>query len=220
MKRHVVYFFSLLLAVLLIMFCTQPAHSAAGAGEIPHVTIPQASYLYRFKLEREVTTRFGVADATSRIAAQIHTESRWKADARSPADAEGLGQVMPDTGTWLSKSVCPEIGAADPWDPNWSMRAVVCYDHWLRERVAGATECDRWAFTFSAYDGGLGWVIRDRNLASSNGLDPARWFNHVERTSARASWARAENRNYVVQILRVVEPVYLAAGWTGQAVCS
>jgi len=175
--------------------------------------VPPISYLYGFKLQREVVARFDTNNAVARVAAQLHRESLWKADAHS-AYAQGMAQFTPETATWL-QSVCPEIGAPDPWDPNWSVRAAVCYDHWLYARVNGATECDRWAFTLSSYNGGLGWLQRDKTRASASGADPARWFSNVEMYSARAASARAENRTYVREILRVLEPLYLAAGWPG-----
>lgn len=192
---------------------------ASEAPAIERVTIPAASYLYRFKLQREVFARFGSQDDVARIAAQVHKESLWRANARSTY-AEGMAQFTPSTGRWLVRDVCPEIGPPDPWSPNWSMRAIVCYDHWLHARVAdAATPCDRWAMTLSSYNGGLRNLQRDQRRASANGADPARWFEHVERFSARAHWAFAENRDYVRKILLALEPAYLAAGWPGAAAC-
>jgi hypothetical protein len=183
------------------------------------VTIPQTAYLYRFKLQREAISRFGSADPVARIGAQVHAESRWRADAHS-AYAQGMAEFTPDTAEWM-RSICPDIGPPDAWDPNWSVRAVTCYDHYLHEHVAAsATPCDQWAFTLSAYNGGLGWVSRDRARASSAGLDSDRWFGNVERASARSTSARTENRNYVSQILLKFEPAYIAAGWPGQKVCT
>ena len=207
-----------LIACAAMHVCISGVHAAEPAVT-PTVSIPAASYLYRFKLEREVATRFGTQDRVAGIAAQVHAESRWKPDARSKY-AEGMAQFTPSTSAWL-QTVCPEIGPPDPWDPNWSVRAVVCYDAWLHNRVTGAaTTCDRWAMTFSAYNGGLTWLNRDRALASASGADSARWFDHVERYSRRAKWAIEENRGYVRRILLVIEPTYIAAGWPGKAVCA
>lgn len=207
-------------AIALLSLIAITAAKAASVEEPEEIAIPQTSYLYRFKLEREVTARFGNTDAVARLAAQLHTESAWRANAHSPY-AKGLAQFTSSTATWLVRSVCPEIGEADPWDPNWSMRAQSCYDYWLHEQVAyAATECDRWAFTFSAYNGGLQWLNWDRaRVAAYTKLDHNRWFDNVELHSGRANWARIENRNYVQNILHRVEPVYIAAGWPGEAVC-
>ncbi len=220
MRRFLVALLALVLGLMLsgwLVLATAAAASVAEAA--PRVAIPATSYLYRFKLEREVATRFGTTDATARIAAQVHQESRWRADARSPY-AEGLAQFTPATGAWLVKDVCPEIGPHDPWDPNWSVRAAVCYDAWLHARVSGASACDRWAFTLSAYNGGLGWVARDQRRASAAGADPARWVDQVELHSSRAKWAITENRDYVRRILLRFEPAYIAAGWPGAEACA
>lgn len=211
---------ALMFIVLVLAMISPSAHGAtANAPSEAHLSmqVPSASYLYRFKLEREVASRFGTTDSVARIAGQGHAESLWRSDAHS-AYAHGLYQFTPATAQWIV-GVCPEIGTADPWDPNWSVRAAVCYDHWLFARVDSASECDRWAFVFSAYNGGLGWLMRDRALAAQRGFDPLRWWGHVERASARADWAFDENRGYVERILRQFEPVYLAAGWPGQRAC-
>lgn len=206
------------LSIVMGLVFVSPVHSAE-ASAADRITIPAASYLYRFKLQREVLARFGSQDDVARIAAQVHKESVWRANARSKY-AEGMAQFTPSTGRWLVRDVCPEIGPPDPWSPNWSMRAIVCYDHWLHERVAdAATPCDRWGMTLGSYNGGLGNLQRDQRLASANGADPAKWFGHIERFSARAKWAFAENRDYVHKILLVLEPAYIAAGWPGVAVC-
>lgn len=204
---------AVLIGLLLMAAWAKDAH-ASGTDRI---VIPQASVLYRLKLDREVTSRFGVNDAVARIAGQIHVESRWKADARSKY-AEGMAQFTPSTSTWL-ESVCPDIGPPDPWSADWSVRAVVCYNHWLHARVRGATPCDQWAFVLAAYNGGLTWIPRDQERASAQGADAARWFGHVELHTPRADWARRENRAYVYRILKLAEPAYLAAGWPGIAVC-
>ncbi|SUH40495.1 lytic murein transglycosylase [Salmonella enterica subsp. enterica] len=47
--------------------------------------------------------------------------------------------------------------------------------------------CQRMAFTLSAYNGGQGWVNRDKKLAAAKGLDASIWFEHVERVNAGAA---------------------------------
>lgn len=194
------------------------AYSATPAQPSAVVQIPESSVLYRLRVERAANDYFGVASSPARLAAQLHQESAWKPDARSKY-AWGLAQFTPATATWLPQA-CPEIGDFDPWDAGQSIRAAACYDRWLYDRVTAASECDRWAFTFSAYNGGLGWVQRDRRRASATGADGARWFGHVELHTSRANWARDENRKYVRRILLRIEPAYIAAGWSGAAVCA
>ena len=194
-------------------------HAASSdVDQADAVRIPATSTLYRLKLESAVAAGFGNLDPAARIAAQVHQESRWNPGAQSRF-AQGMAQFTPATAAWIPE-VCPELGPSDPWDANWSMRAAVCYDHWLYRRVGvAASECDRWAFALSAYNGGLSWVQRDQRRAAAAGDDPARWFGQVEEHSGRAGWAIRENRSYVQRILLRIEPAYLAAGWPGQAVC-
>lgn len=181
------------------------AHAAdwsnvVGASSTPpRIAIPERSARYRIALEREAGAQFGLDAPVARLAAQIHQESGWRSDAASPY-AQGLAQFTPATAAWLP-DICPEIGQPDTWDAGWSIRAIACYDAYLYRSVTGASECDRWAFALSAYNGGLGWIVRDRNRASATGADSARWFGHVENHSSRARWAREENRAYVRRIL-------------------
>lgn len=193
-----------------------PAYSAERSSALV-IKVPESSVVYRLRVERAAADYFGVSASPARLAAQLHQESAWRPDARSKY-AWGLAQFTPATAQWLPKA-CPDIGQFDPWDAGQSIRAAACYDRWLYDRVTGASECDRWAFTLSAYNGGLGWVNRDRKRASATGADGARWFGHVELYSSRALWAWDENRDYVRRILLRIEPAYIAAGWSGSALC-
>ena len=70
------------------------------------------------------------------------------------------------------------------------------------------------AFALSAYNGGLGWVQKDRKLATSRGLDASRYWNQVEKVNAGRSAANfRENRGYPLKIIYTWQPRYLAAGW-------
>ncbi len=202
----------LLVALIVHLFTGGKAFASEG-----HVRIPATSAQYRLSVEREAGLQWGLAAPVARIAAQLHQESGWRADAKS-AFANGLAQFTPATAAWLP-DVCPQVGEADPWDPTWSIRAAVCYDAYLYRAVRAIDECERWAMTLSAYNGGLGWVRRDAALAASKGANPAVWFGSVELWTARAAWAREENRAYPRRILLTLEPAYIAAGWPGEAAC-
>lgn len=213
-SRHCV---RLLVALMLAILAAVLFVGSADAAS-PTIRIPEASALYRLQLEREAASQFGLSAPVAMIAAQIHQESRWRPTAKSKY-AQGLAQFTPPTARWLPH-VCPEIGAPDPWDPTWSLRAIVCYDAWLHARAPrSANGCERWAMALSSYNGGEVMLRRERKLAASVGSDPSRWFDHVERARVRAQWAWDENRGYVRRILRVLEPAYIAAGWPGSATC-
>ncbi|WP_368565516.1 transglycosylase SLT domain-containing protein [Pseudoxanthomonas sp. UTMC 1351] len=220
-QRFAGYAVGIMLAVLaLLSTCTpQPVH-AAERGLQP-VRIPTVSTLYRLRLEREAARNFGLDAPVARLAAQIHQESGWRSDAASPY-ANGMAQFTPATAKWLP-SVCPAVGVADPWDPDWSLRAIACYDAWLHARVTqlpGSTlsACSRWAYTLRAYNGGEGWLMKERRKAAAAGVDGNAW-RAVEPYRVRAGWAHTENTDYPRRILLRLEPAYRAAGWPGSAAC-
>lgn len=187
----------------------------AGAAEVP-----SAAYAWQRPLTREARAVWGLDAPVPLFAAQIHQESGWRVDARSPY-AGGLAQFTAGTAADMARWY-PELGPADAYDPRWALRALVRYDHRLYTSIADtASDCDRWAMTLSAYNGGPGWLTRDRALCRHvSGCDPSRWWGQVAGQTQRAAWARAENRAYPDRIVHRWQPLYLAAGWTGPAVCS
>ncbi|MFZ5659175.1 MAG: transglycosylase SLT domain-containing protein [Pseudomonadota bacterium] len=194
---------------------------AAVAVPAVGATVPNEALRLRADLIRNARAVWGINAPVARFAAQIQQESAWRPAARSRY-AEGLAQFTPATAAWIAQAY-PRLGAAAPYSPQWAIRALVTYDRHLYLRILprqGRVEaCDRWAMTLSAYNGGLGWVGRDRALAARAGADPDRWWRHVERYSPRADWARRENRDYPRRILLRWEPIYRQAGWPGEAVC-
>jgi len=198
----------LLLVAILIVSC-QPANAWQPPAE---------SSRYQRELTRIVQQEWGLPAPVAIHAAQIQQESGWRADAESPAGAEGLSQFMPSTSEWIAE-IYPDLGAAAPYSPTWAMRAQSRYNRWHWQRIDAADICSHWALTLSAYNGGLGWVYRDQRLARAADDDPSVWFGHVERYTNRADWARTENRDYVDRILLQYTPRYAAAGWQGGSPC-
>jgi len=181
--------------------------------------IPQAAKSYQRTLIRTTHAFWGLDAPVATFAAQIHQESHWRADARSPVGAEGLAQFMPATSDWFAELYPSHLGERQPYNPGWAMRAMVLYDKWLHARIQAASPCEKWAMVLSAYNGGLGWVYRDKRLASSKGLDSLVWFDSVERVNAGRSTANwNENRGYPRKILLRWEPLYERAAW-GNGVC-
>lgn len=199
---------------------------ALGAGlvvallsSIAHAeTIPAQAVRYRADLTRCARVHWGLDAPVATFAAQVHQESRWRPDARSPVGAQGLTQFMPATARWMP-NIDPELANAQPYNPGWALRALSAYDKWLWERVDARSPCDRMAMTLSSYNGGLGWIGRDKALARKLGADPLAWFDSVERFNAgRSASAYRENRGYPRRILLTLEPLYMQAGW-GRGVC-
>ena len=194
--------------ILCLTFCLFMADICHAEAQIP-----RAALQYRNQLVREARAVWGLDAPVAVFAAQIHTESWWRNDTVSHVGAQGLAQVMPATAKWLP-TVAPETGRPAPFNPAWSLRACVTYDRWLWERVPGHDDRERMAFTLSAYNGGLGWVGRDRKKARGLGLDDRVWFGAVENVNAgRGKAAFRENRNYPRLILNERQYAYIKAGW-------
>lgn len=206
---------------LIIISCG--AHSATPTStqtRSPAVRVPEVGAMYRRWVEQATASEWGIDGSPARLAAQLHQESSWDAKARSPVGAEGLAQFMPSTARWIAAAFPDKLGAFDPWDPQQAALAAAIYDAWLVDRNAGRTACDTWAFAFSAYNGGETRLRQEQALATRHGLDAGTWFGSVSGQRARGEAAWRENRGYVRRILRVLEPAYIAAGWSGEAVCA
>ena len=191
---------------LILALVSVSAHAA-------EVAIPRAAAQYRAELVRSARVAWGLNAPIAVFAAQVHTESWWRNDTVSHVGAQGLAQFMPATARWLPQ-VAPETGKPAPFNPGWSLRALCVYDKWLWDRVAGHDDFERMAFTLSAYNGGLGWVNRDRKKARTLGVDDRCWFGAVENVNAgRGKAAFRENRNYPRLILEERQYAYIKAGW-------
>lgn len=202
----------ILLTIPVLALCVGPKGAWAA--------VPAEAEQYRRELTRIALAEWGLDAPVATFAAQVHQESRWKFNARSPVGAQGLGQVMPSTATWLAQLFPKTLGKVEPYNPTWSLMALVSYDRWLADRIKARNTCEQTAMVLSSYNGGLGWLQRDRKLASASGADPLAWFGSIERFNAgRSAAAFGENRGYPRLILRRWEPDYIAAGW-GSGVCS
>lgn len=178
-------------------------------------TVPRAARANRALLVRFSRAFWGLDAPIATFAAQIHAESHWKNAAVSSAGAEGMAQFMPATGRWIAKTY-PHLGEAAPFNPAWSLKALITYNRHLWDRVEAVDACNRMAKALSAYNGGLGWLRRDEKLARQKGLDEKLWFGSLETVNAgRSASARRENREYPRKILLILEPIYMGAGFAG-----
>lgn len=223
MRRALLRVLLALEIALVVALVALAVASVMPAQAQTRVRVPEVSPVWRIQVERESARYFGLQSQPARMAAQIHQESHWRPQARSPY-AMGLTQFTPATAKWLPQ-VCPDVGPPDVWSPSWSISAHACYMAWLHKRVprfryAGPlSDCSRWAFAQRAYNGGEGWLQRERLLAQSRGADANDW-QAVSPHRIRASWAWKENTEYPHRILLLVEPAYLAAGWPGGPACN
>ncbi|KFA90430.1 transporter substrate-binding domain-containing protein [Archangium violaceum] len=108
------------------------------------------------------------------MAAQAWRESHFDPKAKSWVGAQGLFQVMPTTGS--------SMGFTELEDPEQGTHAGVRYMHQMLGRLAPTIPFKhRLRFALAAYNVGLGHVLDARRLAAEQGLDPDKWFGHVEK---------------------------------------
>lgn len=193
-----------LLAVLLAaLFSMAFASGSEASGAEP----PRGALKYRSDMIRSVRFTWGMNGPVAVMSAQVHQESAWNEKAESKF-AQGIAQFTPQTAEWIAGAYHKELGGADPFNPQWALRALIQYDYHLHERLPAASPCDAWAFTLAAYNGGSGWIAKERALTVRAGDNPKRWFGGVEKQSARATWAWKENRAYPRRILILHQPIY------------
>lgn len=181
---------------------------------------PAASLPYRRAVIREAHYVWGLDAPIATMAGQIHQESHWRPLVCSPF-ACGLTQFTPATAAWIKKAYPGLLAGGTVYNPNWAIRAMVVYDKHIFDMLTAKTECDRWAFTLSAYNGGGGWLARDRQICRGKaGCDPSRWFSHVEFSPdrRRAPQFVKENRGYPRRIL--LENQLLFTSWGREVKCS
>jgi membrane-bound lytic murein transglycosylase MltF len=115
------------------------------------------------------------------IAAQAYQESELDNSKKSSQGAVGIMQILPNTAAGDPIN----IRQIDKLENN--IHAGVKYLHYLRERyfsdpaIAPAAKVD---FSWAAYNAGPARINRLRKIAAERGLDPNRWFTHVERIAA------------------------------------
>lgn len=202
------------LGLLLFLWLIPAACTAQGQ-------VPERCRQYQRAITTQANSLWGINDPpTAILAAQVQQESACNPMARSPF-ANGLTQFTPGTAADMAKRYPTELGAADPFNPQWALAAQALYMRDLTAAAPGLTTCDTWAFGLSAYNGGLGWLRRDQRAAVAAGRDPAVWFDSVEVTPdrRRAPQFIRENRGYPSRILLKLTPIYAKAGYGIGIVC-
>jgi len=200
--------------------------------------LPVNAKLYLPVLKAEQTTWWSTMPAPATLAAQVEQEtcaslkSRmcWSPRAELRTSRErgvGLGQITKTDrfdalGELRASSGAALAGwswdSASLYDPALQLRGLVLKDlQGWRASLGSATEADRLAFSYAAYNGGIGGVLSDRRLcAGTLGCDPGRWFGNVEHTSLKRKTAAAGygqsffavNRSYVENVLIVRRAKY------------
>lgn len=163
---------------------------------------------YRATITREAHAVLGIGAPVPALAAQLMKESTCRADITAWDNGRGIAQFMDSTSAQIAR-LYPELGVPDPYNPTWSIRAQVRFDHWLSERVRGDDDCQRWGATFKSYNAGLGYVQRAQRASSR----PGTWFGLTEDINAGQSAANFKaSRQYPRTILFTHQKRYRAWG--------
>src|SRR3990172_4272336 len=116
------------------------------------------------------------------MAPQGYQESGLDQSKRSHVGAIGGMQVMPATAQDKAVNI-PDIENLES-----NIHAGIKYNRWVVDNFyddEGMRPVDRQLFAFASYNAGPGRVGRLRKEAEAQGLDPNRWFNHVELIAAK-----------------------------------
>ncbi len=116
------------------------------------------------------------------IAALAYQESRLDPSARSGAGAVGVMQLLPRT------AADPHVAIEDIESIESNIHAGTKYLRSIRDRYFSEPDLDEPDATLlaiAAYNAGPTRISRLRKTAAERGLDPNRWFGHVELVVAR-----------------------------------
>ena len=116
------------------------------------------------------------------LAALAYQESGIDQSKRSKAGAVGVMQMLPST------AADPNVGISDIQTIENNIHAGTKYLRFIHDRYFADPDIlpmDQAFFTFAAYNAGPARIRQLRSEASSEGLDPNRWFGNVEVVAAR-----------------------------------
>ncbi len=181
--------------------------------------IPPGARQYGAAVIRDAHFYWGFGAPVAMFMGQIHQESRWRPDARSP-DAAGLTQFTPATAADFTRMYPADLRALCKhqdcrFDPKWAIRAMVLYDRNLDREFALVSAGDETlGFTLAAYNGGAGWLTREARVCDDRPeCNSSQYFAGVALMCGKTHPARSaascrENRNYPAVILFRWRPMY------------
>lgn len=181
---------------------------ACAVAAVSSVTFTPNEALYLPVLRSEVVSYWPDASPKSAFAAQVQQETCpslrskkcWSPTAELKTEREygfGLGQL-----TVTAKfDNFKEAKKLDPSMKDWQwenrynaqfqLRTMLLMDKFNYGKFTWASsQRERMAFSFAAYNGGVGGVLSDRAVCrTTSGCNPDAWFGHVEHTSKKAKVA-------------------------------
>jgi membrane-bound lytic murein transglycosylase MltF len=176
-------------AALMFMAVASKAHAM---DKRESVDSPLWGHHYDHHFQKQAKHYFGPFFDWRWFKAQAIAESRLDPQARSPAGALGLMQILPSTYREIRQKN-PKLGKIH--DASWNITAAIHYDHYLYQRPAWASleREERLLFTLAAYNAGPATIIRAINRTPG----PVKSWSQV------SSQAPPETRAYVARITRL-----------------
>lgn len=148
----------LTLMALLVVGTYVAASRLGGAGVGPAVALAPGAVPAQYEKLVRQWGRLCPELNPALLAAQLYQESGWNPDARSPADARGIGQFIP--GTWATHGLDANgDGRANVWDPEDAIPSAASYDCALAGYVEDVPG-DPTANMLAAYNAGPYAVIK------------------------------------------------------------
>jgi membrane-bound lytic murein transglycosylase MltF len=141
---------------------------------------------------------FGVGFDWRIFKAQALAESNLSPGARSHVGAKGIMQLMPGTFHEI-QTKNPEF--KDINDPEWNIAAGIMYNRFLWKLLNDHDIAkERSNFMFGSYNAGRGTILKAKDLAEEENLDPKVWQNIEPVAPKVPRWRYTETFGYVRKI--------------------
>ena len=165
-------------------------------SSVSFADIPRRAKQYKDDIEWAYK-RCGVSPKYySWLLGQIEQESSWVRDAESKY-ARGLAQNTPANEEDLLRRY-PELRKyQDRLDPKFQFLGQCLMMKRLMNNLTGSSYKDNMRISLRSYNGGVGYILRERNVSRESGEDPNVYENLENHCSIfRANWACDENLSY------------------------
>jgi membrane-bound lytic murein transglycosylase F len=153
---------------------------------------------------RRLSTKYGLDWRL--VLAVIRAESQFDTSAKSPKGADGLMQIMPETGAEVARALEIDVMAG----PSNNIHAGIFYLRRLHDMFPSAPPEDRIKLTLAAYNAGVGRIYDAQDVAAYLEGDPNSW------TSVRDALPLLSKRYYTLH-KGIWEDDKPRGGWFGSS---
>jgi len=154
------------IAGIVLMACMGYANAFTGNEKVSR---------WASDVKRESQFVYGINAPVAMFLAQIKQESGGDEKVTASDGGMGLTQFMKGTVEQVVRSY-PELGPSNPYNPVWAIRAQIRFMGWIKARVKGANDCEKFGAAFKGYNAGLGYAQRAQKKSDT----PDIWFGKTE----------------------------------------